>query len=134
MALRFVYSIKMLIFKIMLEFTIYMSEKMLMGLYEEVVKIRQLLEMTVKDNLRKELEKIVTTKERKMIWALSDGFTDTKTIAKKAGISQRAVQIVVKDLQNADFLVVERRGFPKRRFDYVPSKWKYKREGEGERT
>jgi len=120
----------MLIFKIMLEFTIYMSEKMLMGLYEEVVKIRQLLEMTVKDNLKKELEKIVTTKERKMIWALSDGFTDTKAIARKIGISQRAVQITVKELQDAELLVVERRGFPKRKFDYVPSEWKYEKKGE----
>ena len=108
-----------------------MSEKMLMSLYEEIVKIRQLLEMTVKDNIKKELEKILTTKERKMVWALSDGFTDTKTIAKEAGISQRAVQITVRDLQDADFLVVERRGFPRRRFDYIPSEWKYKKEGEG---
>jgi FixJ family two-component response regulator len=111
-----------------------MSEKMFTSLYEEVVKIRQLLEMTVKDNLRKELEKILTTKERKMVWALSDGFTDTKTIAKETGISQRAVQITVRDLQSADFLVVERRGFPRRKFDYVPSEWKYEKEEEGERT
>ena len=107
-----------------------MSEKILMGIHEEIVKIRQLLEMTVKDNLKRELEKILTTKERKMVWELSDGFTDTKTIANKAGISQRAVQITIRDLQNSDFVVVERRGFPKRRFDYVPSEWKYEKEGE----
>jgi len=109
---------------------IYMSEKMLMSLYEEIVKIRQLLEMTVKDSLKKELEKILTTKERKMVWTLSDGFTDTKTIAKKASISRRAVQITVSELQKADFLVVERRGFPRRKFEYVPSEWKYEKEGE----
>jgi DNA-binding MarR family transcriptional regulator len=108
-----------------------MSEKMLTSLYDEIVKIRQLLEMTVKDNLKKELEKILSTKERKMVWALSDGFTDTNTIAKEAGISQRAVQIIIRDLQNADFLVVKRRGFPRRKFDYVPSEWKYEKEGEG---
>jgi len=114
----------------MVKSMIYMSEKMLISLYEEIVKIRQLLEMTVKNNLKKELEKIVTTKERKMIWALSDGFTDTKTIARKTGISRRAVQITVKELQDAELLVVERRGFPKRKFDYVPSEWKYDKEGE----
>lgn len=111
-----------------------MPEKALMSIYEEIVKIRQLLEMTVKDALKKELEKVLTTKERKMVWALSDGFTDTKTIAKEVGISQRAVQITIKDLQNVDLLVVEKRGFPKRKFDYVPSKWKYKKKSEGERT
>lgn len=109
---------------------IYMSEKILMSLYDEIVKIRQLLEMTVKTDLKKELEEILTTKERKMIWALSDGFTDTKTIAKVTGVSIRAVQIAVKELQDAELLVVKRRGFPKRKFDYVPAKWRPKKRGE----
>lgn len=110
----------------MVRLTIYMSEKMLISLYDEIVKIRQLLEITFKNDLLKELEKILTTKERRMVWALSDGFTDTKAIAKKAGISIRAVQVTVKELQEADYLVVERRGFPKRKFDYVPFEWKPK--------
>ena len=110
---------------------IYMSEKTLMSLYDEIVKIRQLLEITVKKDLMKELEKILTTKERKIIWSLCDGFTNTKTIAKTAGISIRAVQIAVKDLQDAELLVVKRRGFPKRKFDYVPSSWEPKKKGEG---
>ena len=103
-----------------------MSEKMLMSLYDEVVKIRQLLEITFKNDLMKELKTILTTQERRMLWALSDGFTDTKTIAKKTALSMRAVQITVKELQEADLLVVERRGYPKRKFDYVPSEWKLK--------
>ena len=103
-----------------------MSEKMLMSLYDEIVKIRQLLEITFKNNLMKELEKILTTQERRMVWALSDGFTDTKTIAKKIGISRRAVQIAIKELQEADLLIVEKRGFPKRKFEYVPFEWKPK--------
>jgi DNA-binding HxlR family transcriptional regulator len=101
-----------------------MSDKLLMSLYDEIVKIRQLLEMAIKDGLRKELERILTTNQRKIVWSLSDGFTDTKTIAKRAGISRRAVQITVRELQEAELLVVERRGFPKRKFDYVPSGWK----------
>jgi len=80
--------------------------------------------MAVKDGLRKELERVLTTNQRKMVWSLSDGFTDTKTIAKNVGISRRAVQITVRELQEAELLVVERRGFPKRKFDYVPSGWK----------
>jgi len=100
-----------------------MSKEMLLSIYDEIVKVRQLLEITVKDKLEKELEKILTTKERKMIWALSDGFTDTRTIAQKAGISQRSVQLVVKDLQTCDLIIVRKRGYPKRKFDHVPSKW-----------
>lgn len=107
---------------------VYMSEKMLINLYEEIVKIRQLLEIALKDNLKKELERILTTNERKMVWALSDGFTDTSTIARRTGISARAVQITVKELLDAELLVVEKRGFPRRQFDYVPSKWAPKEE------
>jgi DNA-binding transcriptional ArsR family regulator len=108
-----------------------MSEKILVGLYDEIVKIRQLLEIIARENLGKELENILTTRERKMVWALSDGLTDTKTIAERAEVSQRAVQITLKGLQNAGFLTVERRGFPKRRFDYIVSYPDSNKEGEG---
>lgn len=101
-----------------------------MSLYDEIVKIRQLLEMSVKDSLNKELEKILTTTERKIVWSLSDGLTDTKAIAEKAKISQRAVQGTLKELQDAELITVARRGFPKRKFDYIPSDWKHKEEGE----
>lgn len=98
-----------------------MSEKILLGLHEEVVKIRQLLEVMARDKLEKEIGSILTTKERKMVWALSDGLNETKTIAEKTGVSQRAVQVTLKDLHDAGLLTVERRGFPKRRFDYLVS-------------
>jgi len=111
-----------------------MSKEMLMGIFEEIVKVRKLLEMSLKDKLQKELEQILTTKERKMIWALSDGFTDTKTISNKAGVSQRAVQITVKELQIADLIDIERRGYPKRKFDYVPSEWICKEKNEENQT
>jgi DNA-binding transcriptional ArsR family regulator len=101
-----------------------MSEKTTVALYDEIVKIRQLLEMTVRGNIKKELENILTTPERKTVWALSDGETDTKAIADKVGISLRAVQVTLKDLQQAGLIVIERRGFPKRKFDYVPPDWK----------
>jgi len=122
----------MFISTIVVRLMILMSQEMLMNIYDEIVKMRQLLEMTVKDKLEKELEKILTTKERKMVWALSDGFIDTKTIAKKAGISRRAVQLTIKDLQTADLVVVERRGYPKRKFDHVPSAWISKDDTGGE--
>jgi len=112
-----------------------MSEKTILGLYDEIIKIRQLLEMAVKDSLKKELERILTTTERKKVWALCDGETDTKTMAEKAGVSLRAVQVALKDLQDAGLIMVEKRGYPRRKFDYVPSEWKpriEKREEENE--
>jgi len=117
---------KMFISVKVVKLLVYMSQEMLMSIYDEIVKVRQLLEMTLKDKIEKELEKILTTKERKIVWALSDGLMDTKNIAKKAGVSQRAVQQTIKDLQIADFIVVERRGYPKRKFNYVPYDWTLK--------
>ena len=100
-----------------------MSKEAIIGLYDEVVKIRQLLEMIFRENLERELQGILTTRQRKVIWAMSDGFTETKTIAKKIGISQRSVQVVLKDLKEANLLDTLKRGYPKRRFDHVPPKW-----------
>ena len=98
-----------------------MTREIMLNIYEEIVKVRQLLEITVKEKLVSELEKSLTTTERKMIWALSDGFTDTKTISEKVGVSQRTVQITIKDLQDRDLIIVRKRGYPKRKFDYVLS-------------
>jgi len=114
----------------LLSLKISMSEKVLLRLHDEVVKIRQLLEIMARDRLEREIGKILTTKERRMVWALSDGLTDTKAIAERAGISQRAVQLTLKDLQNAGLLSAERRGFPKRMYDYWVSELDTPQEGE----
>jgi hypothetical protein len=42
----------------MVRLMVCMSEKMIMTLYDEIVKIRQLLEIALKDDLRRELERI----------------------------------------------------------------------------
>ncbi len=73
---------------------------------------------------KRELEGIATTPDRKKIWALFDGITSTDEIASKTNITQRTVQIFVKELIESNLIVVEKRGYPKRRFDYVPSDWK----------
>ena len=93
-------------------------------IYEELVKIRELLELLVRDEIKKELELIATTDERKRIWALCDGLTSTAEIADKVGVSQRTVQFFISQLEEKDLIVIKRRGRPKRRIDYIPSSWK----------
>lgn len=93
-------------------------------IYEELTKIRHLLEIIARYNLKRELELIATTKERKRMWSLFDGFSSTEEIAQKANVTQRAVQIFVKELLNRDLVTMEKRGYPKRKFDYIPSDWK----------
>lgn len=100
------------------------SQETLEKLYYELLKVRHLLEIIVKDELKKELESIATTKERKRVWTFCDGVSSTEEIAQKASISQRAVQVFIKELLAADLITLEKRGYPKRKFDYVPSDWR----------
>ena len=105
------------------------NEKMIMEeLREEASKIRTLLEFIARGNLKEELEKIATTPERKRIWALCDGSLNTQEIAEKTGVTQRTVQIFIKELGDVDLIEIEKRGYPKRRFDYVPSDWDLEKE------
>ncbi len=100
------------------------SESILMEILNEITKTRQLVEILARDALKRDLESVAKTNERKKIWALCDGTLSTEEIAKKVNVTQRAVQIFIKELQALDFIEFERRGYPKRRFDYVPSEWK----------
>ena len=51
-----------------------LNEESVLKIYEELTRIRQLLEMLARSDLKDELEKVATTDERKRIWALCDGF------------------------------------------------------------
>lgn len=99
------------------------SEDSFWALLEEVSKIRQLLEMLTRNVLKEELERIATTEERKRIWALCNGLRSTEEIAKEVGVTPRAVQRFIKKLREVDLITIEKRGYPKRRFDYIPSDW-----------
>ena len=99
-------------------------QEILEKIYDELLKIRHLLEIAVRDELKRELEDIATTKERRTVWTLCDGVSTTEEIAQKAGISQRAVQVFIKELLTADLITLEKRGYPKRKFDYIPSDWR----------
>jgi len=104
------------------------SEEVIMEALDELSKIRQLLEILAEDALRKKLEKVATTKERKKMWSLLDGTLSTEEIAKKVNVTQRAVQIFIRELKEMGLVSIEKRGYPKRRFDYIPADWKIARE------
>ena len=93
------------------------------AIYEELVKIRELLQLLVSENIKEKVEQIATTNERKKVWALSNGENSTADISSKVDISLRAVQIVLKELSDAGLIILERRGYPKRAFNYVPPSW-----------
>ena len=99
------------------------DEKSIQVLLDELSKIRQLLEILTRNALKEELERIATTSERKRIWALCNGLRSTEEIAKKVGVTPRTVQRFIKELRKVDLVTIEKRGYPKRRFDYIPSDW-----------
>jgi len=101
-----------------------LSRDDMIPLYEELIKIRELLQVLASDGIRERVEQIATTEERKKVWALCDGVHNTSEIADKVKISLRAVQIFLKELQDAGLIITKRRGYPKRTFDYIPPGWK----------
>jgi len=85
------------------------DERSIQVFLDELSKIIQLLEILTRNALKEELERIATTSERKRIWALCNGLRSTEEIAK--------------ELWKVDLITIEKRGYPKRRFDYIPSDW-----------
>jgi len=100
-----------------------MSSEIEKKIYEELIKIRILLERLARNDLRKDLESIATTPERKMMWALCNGANSTSDIASRVKVSQRAVQIFINELRSKDLVDIRKRGYPKRKFEYIPSSW-----------
>jgi len=76
------------------------DEKSIQMLLDELSKIRQLLEILTRNTLKEELEKIATMDERKRIWA-------------------------IKKLRKVALITTEKRDYPKRRFDFIPSDWDF---------
>jgi len=104
------------------------KEELLGKVLQELSKIRQLVEILARDSLKSMLKEVATTTERKKIWVLCNGALSTEEIAKKVNVSRRAVQIFVKELRLKGLIEIEKRGYPKRKFDYVPSDWNIEQE------
>lgn len=90
---------------------------------DELRILRRLSELQLRRVFKDELEKIASSNQRKMIWAMADGTHNTVEIAKKVGSTLRAVQYFVQDATDAGFLKSDRRGYPMRTIDWVPPEW-----------
>src|SRR2546427_8423566 len=95
---------------------------------DDIESIRRLMEIQARDALRKELELVATTEERKRVYVLIDGLSSTEEISRKSGLSVRSVQDIVKKFSDMDLITSAKRGFPRRRFEWVPSTWRIERE------
>ena len=100
------------------------DENNFLKLYEEITTIRQLVEILAKDGIIKEIEKVASTKPRKMAWNLLDSELSTSEIADRIKISYRAVSDFIKDLRENGLVLTLKRGYYKRKFDYLLSEQK----------
>ena len=89
----------------------------------ELKKITKLLMFAYSDDIKIEIEKVATTPQRKMIWALLDGIHMSNEIAQKIKISTSAVNIFLDKAKILGLAKNPRNEPPYRLIDYVPPEW-----------
>ena len=107
-------------------------ENLLITISEDIHWLRRDIARLARDSYMKDLEKVANTSARQEIWRLCNGDLSTDEIAKKIGISSRAVQYFVQDADKLGLIITPRRGFPKHpdNFDIIPAEWKpFKKSG-----
>ena len=89
----------------------------------ELKKINKLLTLVNAEVIIKELEKICTTNERKMMWALMDQKLMMNDIANKVGRTPQAVSIFLTIAESLGLAKNPRNQPPYRVIDYIPPEW-----------
>lgn len=93
---------------------------------EDIHWIRKDIARLARGSYMQDLEKIANTRARQEIWRLCDGSLNNDEIAKKIGITLRAVQYFVQEAETKGLITAPKRGYPKRSdsFDEIPVEWK----------
>lgn len=89
----------------------------------ELKKISKILLFTNGNAIETELSKILATKERRMMWALTDGIKLPKEIAKVVNVSPMSVSRFLNLTVSAGIVEYDRGRPPVRVLDYVPAEW-----------
>lgn len=91
---------------------------------EDIRAIRNYMRLQARIAILASLRDIAKTPERQQMWRLFEGTKNTEQIAKEIGVSTRSVQYFVQDADDAGLLVTEKRGYPKRVENVIPTEWK----------
>jgi hypothetical protein len=93
---------------------------------EDIRRIRMDMARMARDSYLQDLERVANTPARQEMWRLCDGILSNEDIAKKIGVTLRAVQYFVQDAEKKGLIIAQRRGYPKRTdsFDEIPVEWK----------
>lgn len=95
-------------------------ESLLQDMQHTINLIKEILELQNMPLIEKKILQLASTTERKNMWMLSDGKNSSSDIAKKVGVSARSVRYFVEEGKKKGLLVIEKRGYPKRKFEYIP--------------
>lgn len=107
---------------------------LLKAISEDMHWIRIDMARLARDSYRQDLEKIANTSARQEIWRLCDGNLSNEEIAKRIGVTLRAVQYFVQEAEKKGLITMPKRGYPKRldNFDEIPAEWKPYKKPEGQ--
>lgn len=97
-----------------------MSDKEILN---EIKNISKLLILINSNKITVELEKIISTDERKMIWVLFDGERTNEEISSITGASIRTIQGFRKILGEADYIENPWGKPASKKINYVPTEW-----------
>ena len=100
-----------------------MNSKNSENLFKEILlilsDIRDLLVLQSEAVLEKRIKKLASTPERRKMWILCDGNNSSRKITEEVGVSGRLVHNFIDDGTKMG-IIAGKRGFPKRKFDYIP--------------
>jgi hypothetical protein len=88
----------------------------------ELKKMSRVLLLANATQVERELGKIASTDDRKKIWVLVNGSLTSKEIADRVGITQRGVNLFLREAKLAEFIDYDE-DCPRRILDYVPAAW-----------
>lgn len=91
---------------------------------KELNEIKRYLRFLARESIVTQLSKTATTPDRQQIWRLADGSLSNEQIAQKVGITLRAVQYFVEEAEAVGLIISEKRGYPRKIENIVPSDWK----------
>lgn len=91
---------------------------------EDIRAIRNYVRLQSRTAISASLREIAKTDERQQMWRMFEGVKSTEQIAKEICVSIRSVQYFVQEADDAGLLLTEKRGYPKRVENIIPSDWK----------
>ncbi|MGE5533361.1 MAG: winged helix-turn-helix transcriptional regulator [Bacillota bacterium] len=91
---------------------------------KELGEIKTYLRFLARGAITTELSKVASTPDRQQIWRLADGSLSNEQIADKVGVSLRAVQYFVEESETKGLIKLEKRGYPRRIEEIIPTEWK----------